>query len=204
MLVLPSRSGAHQDTDLLSPAKWRKGALLFHTAPTQPGGSGTGRVQRLVLVLCCAKSWAGNWLLLLSFRETVLEAQQGRKHMLQMGSKSIMAKVVVYTAGKDLQSCCFFPRRTGLSNTSLHVVSQSENWCSWKPSCIFYWVRSPVARAWGTASSPDWGTSLCDHSPLGNTACMQSLILQTCNSHVQYSASPSSGAKPYFVRAFMI
>lgn len=101
-----------------------------HTA----GRMGTGQVRRLVLVLCCEKSRAGNRLflksartLLLSFRETVLEAEQGRKHMLQMESKSIMAKVVVYTAGKDLQSCCFFPRRTGLSNASLHVVSQSEN-----------------------------------------------------------------------------
>lgn len=78
--------------------------LQPHTA--EGGGAGRGQVGRLVLVPCCTESQTGNWLflrsaqaLLLSFRGTVLEAQQGRKYMLQIESKSIVAKVVADTAG---------------------------------------------------------------------------------------------------------
>lgn len=50
----------------------------------------------------------------LPFREAGLEAQQGRKRMLQLKSKSFMAKVAVYTGGKDLWfRCASFPGGLG-------------------------------------------------------------------------------------------
>lgn len=102
MLVLPAWSGACQDPDLLSPAEEGKEPCY----PTQPEGSRYRPGTEADLCLCCTESQAGNRLflkstraLLLSFRETVLEAQQGREHVLQIESKSTMAKVVAYTAG---------------------------------------------------------------------------------------------------------
>lgn len=73
-----------------------------------------------------------------------------------------------------------------------------------KTKLYFLWRGPCLQGLEAQHQHQDWGTTLCDHSPLGNTACMQSLILQTCNSHVQYSASPSRGANLHFVWVFII
>lgn len=151
--MLSAQNGAHQATDLVFSAKRRKGAVLLTRSRLSEWAS--LRFWRLFLAAVLRPILGGalavseiSWGLALAFRRNWIGSSTRQKARVAIKKQKHRGKSCsLHWRESFTILLCFFPRRTGLSYTSLHVVSQSEDWCSWKLIFIFYWMGSLIARA---------------------------------------------------------